>query len=107
MFGDRQLNEHLVVVREGMESEIERLGRNGLLLVNELATDLSLFCQLRDGNSTGKSLHAQLLSSLRTERLGWTDRGGLGLGKRGRRDKSVFEKLVALDKIRLCDHMIG
>src|SRR5271166_6443834 len=45
VFGDRQLKEDLVVVRQGIESEVEGGGGDGLLLVNKLATDLSLLGQ--------------------------------------------------------------
>src|SRR5580700_10173660 len=49
VFGDRQVKEHLVVVWAGVEGGVERLSNDGLLLVNELTTDLNLLSQVGDG----------------------------------------------------------
>src|SRR5439155_23722017 len=69
--GDRQVEKDVIVDRhwrgEGLAESLLSFGR---LLVDELATDLVLFRQVRDGRASRQGLKGQLLPLSRCQRLG-------------------------------------
>ena len=53
------------------------------LLVDELATDLIVLCQLGDGPRSGQGLESHLLALVGAQELSGTGRGGRGRGDGG------------------------